>query len=598
MTAVVIKDVIQDLRAIAQDHLEIYEEKVDEGTLNGQSAEMSSAFQEIFKDQPELKNLQASIDLLEFLGNIVFLDDEATPDIALTLDTTLSQSMLELQVLKDLLLFAQNPIDKFLQDNLIILLKRYSPYLENAPENATSLKTFLEKTIASLSVKMQAELDANQRDPKHKKYEDIKESAVLTKAEASGKFSHATNTVHKVPKAGEASSAKHANIWYAKYVKNKSVALYEAMAQEFFRLIIPYQPKTRLSKNKYSDIYILSKGVPDSDSLEKLFMNDPANVKNKLSAGKYTGLGRIMMLCLFLQETDAKLGNMLIDKQNRIVKIDGDWCFSGQINPSKFKEKYSINSIDIRNLPFLEAFKPYNWLDIFCAGKFNSKAYRTNGHTALVSHDFNNNPEFRREVNETLLKLLILPHSIIEKFISHFTSNTDIADHMHTLLTSRLEAMRAEALEEKSFQQYIVSDKAKEYFKVAFEELTKFQPVGKKHLVDIKYYQSMNLHFEDLQKQSQKNILKEEEANRVTPFVAEEKTVAVPPPKKPLKAFLPPLKIPIIKPVVIDPAPRATFQNKESKAAHELKTFKVKLEPIQKLNPADTMDEVPVKNRK
>jgi hypothetical protein len=44
--------------------------------------------------------------------------------------------------------------------------------------------------------------------------------------------------------------------------------------------------------------------------------------------GRFTGLGQVVVTAIFLNETDLKQGNMGVDEQQRIIKIDSDHCFA------------------------------------------------------------------------------------------------------------------------------------------------------------------------------------------------------------------------------------------------------------------------------
>src|SRR5580765_875256 len=82
-----------------------------------------------------------------------------------------------------------------------------------------------------------------------------------------GKFRHNTFTSHKInPDMAQRRKFKHT--WFFKQVADTTIGLREVVAQEYFRLIIPGQPKTRLVKDKTgSHIYVISKEIPQFTSL-------------------------------------------------------------------------------------------------------------------------------------------------------------------------------------------------------------------------------------------------------------------------------------------------------------------------------------------
>src|ERR1044072_7195883 len=92
---------------------------------------------------------------------------------------------------------------------------------------------------------------------------------------------------------------KNQHVWYAK-VSNKKEAILEVVAQEFFRLVLPQQPKTRWTREKKngasSQYYVLSKEIPDFQ--DKFFLSHENNIS--VLKGKVSGLAATQVLSLLL----------------------------------------------------------------------------------------------------------------------------------------------------------------------------------------------------------------------------------------------------------------------------------------------------------
>ena len=125
----------------------------------------------------------------------------------------------------------------------------------------------------------------------------------------------------------------------------------ELLAQEFFRLIIPEQPETRLLidiKDGVEEYYLLSEEIKDWQEL-------PLDSRQSFADGTFTGLGQVLLTAVFLQETDLKNGNIGLGPQRDdgswpVRKIDGDWCFSEMRAPSR---SYAFDTKTIQRLPQL-----------------------------------------------------------------------------------------------------------------------------------------------------------------------------------------------------------------------------------------------------
>ncbi len=205
-------------------------------------------------------------------------------------------------------------------------------------------------------------------------------------------------------------SVKEKRCWYKKETPDPHIARTELLAQEFFRLIIPHQPETRLALNAATGNYsLLSEAVPGFHRL-------PSGKKLNFSNGNYKGLGQALLCAVFLQETDLKNGNIGVDNQNRIIKIDGDWCFSEARSHALGlpAHRHPITPEVIAALPYRLDSNTYNWLDLIKMGLAKPDS-------AIINpSDLSGSPQFRAEINEAMHKICLLPNSVIDKFVDTY----------------------------------------------------------------------------------------------------------------------------------------------------------------------------------
>lgn len=233
--------------------------------------------------------------------------------------------------------------------------------------------------------------------------------------------------------------------FYADAVKN---ALLEVVAQELFRLLMPAHPKTRLVLSE-EEVWVASKGIRNFHGLH------PEEL-TKIKTGEYKGLGKAQIIALLVHEMDFKLGNVGVDADNNVIKIDGDWCFPEFKSNQEFGEKLKLSKITektIFQLPFLDCNVYFvdNWLDIIKGGKPTPLTVLT----PLISQL----THFREEVNEGILSILLLPNILIGEFIKSYVSDYTLAGSLTSYLCSRKENLLAAAVSNESFKSYIVSEK-------------------------------------------------------------------------------------------------------------------------------------------
>ncbi len=230
-------------------------------------------------------------------------------------------------------------------------------------------------------------------------------------------------------------------------VNEEYKAYIELLGQEFFRLLIPHQPETRLFTNKaQNEFYILSEEVIDYESL-------PEEQGKKFTSGEYTGLGQVVVGAMFLQEIDLKNGNVGLNASKQVIKIDGDFCFSG-CQKGYEEMNFRITPDSIARLPFPRDYYAFNWLDTIQNGMMMAGG-------TLFGQDLVNAKPFRDEVNQALLKISLLTNDHIACFVRKYMPEQH-ADRFIALIQARRDELWTSAQQNVSFVAYCASPKAKE----------------------------------------------------------------------------------------------------------------------------------------
>jgi hypothetical protein len=272
---------------------------------------------------------------------------------------------------------------------------------------------------------------------------------------------------HKISQGTLTDSEK---LWFRKEMESPADARSEALAQEFFRLLIPRQPETFLAWDEtLGTYYILSEAVPGFRFL-------PENQKERFTRGDFPGLGQIVIGSIFLFEIDLKNGNLVLNENNEVVKIDGDWSFAGIKCPEKFGNKPNkITPELIASLPYPLGFYTFNWFGMVEKGvaKLTSKF--------VNPADLSKAPHFREEMNQAMLKILLLPDSYITQFVDAFIPAG--ADRYTEFMRKHRDQLKASALQNASFRAYLLSDNALTDAVEHLEHIQKFTVQGNTRIV-------------------------------------------------------------------------------------------------------------------
>lgn len=250
--------------------------------------------------------------------------------------------------------------------------------------------------------------------------------------------------------------------WIRKEAHNPGEAKIEVLAQEFLRLIIPYQPETLVEQDASTGVcYIFSEEVLGYRPL-------PPDQAINFSNGHYTGLGRAMLCALFLSEIDLKNGNIGLNDRGQVIKIDGDQCFGGRY----YREKSLLDDISVQALAAL----PYpvntiynNWLDIIYLNQTFPESY-------ILSPVLSNDLQFRKEVNQALLMICVLPDELIERFVDAYTPAA--GNYFLNLIQDRRDALRHVALQNESFRFYVITADANDALRSIKAQALSFKKYG------------------------------------------------------------------------------------------------------------------------
>jgi len=259
-------------------------------------------------------------------------------------------------------------------------------------------------------------------------------------------YLHQTFLMHKKPRTGNPSvlSAKHSADHFMKRIglafetiKNKQGgydmvrvyshsfvspeidALIETITQELLRLVIPGQPKTAVVLNTtttegdgHVKYWTRSKGIPNF----RVF-NKQDDVLEAVIRGKRPGFGEACVLAWFVDNNDFKPNNLGVGSfgsEQRIFTLDGELGF-GHLHFDRENAIYDdIGSIALTYLPRpMACHEPFNWV-----------GYRVRSQDVPQDNcEFDQlimSKPFHLEVNQAILKILLLSDEMLEKFINRY----------------------------------------------------------------------------------------------------------------------------------------------------------------------------------
>jgi hypothetical protein len=494
-------------------------------------------------------NFRELIGKLNLIGFNSEFNDEKITDLLrnFSFDVNNAEAIQQEQFIKDLMeIFKDSPNSSYLPlvAEAVMGFKPFNdanlpkePDLNATPSN-NDFTDWLKEIEKAISKRNQSVPKQDPGNLKYKEIENFSSGSSLKKEEASGLFSHEVSKVQKIPK-DNVQTNKNKKWWYAKIAPDKLTAMREVMAQEFYRFIMPDQQKTRLAKDKLGNYFVLSEEIPGTRPFES-----ESDIKNKLVTGSVFGLGAMLIVNLIMHETDAKPGNILIRPDGKVVKIDGDWCLSALRDPLKFKTGSEITARDIASLPIVSDYKAHHWLDVTTGGKLYAAYPQEKFEFTLFDKDFSQNVAFRKEANETALKILIMPPEMIVKFFSSYTNDQKEVGIVSNEIINRVAQLRTAMLQNKSFLSFLDSKAAVDAYVKAHEEITEFKTTKKNVLLtkDPKEAMVLMQQFSNLKKEAAQAVITMAKATPPPVPVANTAAVnATPPPLPGVRIIPPPL---------------------------------------------------------
>ena len=252
--------------------------------------------------------------------------------------------------------------------------------------------------------------------------------------------------------------------WYMKFLGTEiNSAISEVIAQELFRLILPDHPKTRcveeiVPTDNRVYYYVASKEIKNINPF--YFVNEK-NYCQDITSGKVKGLGAVQVISLWLNEIDFKAGNVVINEEDKVIKLDGGQCFASILEhiPSYGERMFDITSGDLESLPALTDYTPYNWLDFITHDQEETTHEKIiNPYSRLLT--IKNNDGFKNEVNQAILRIISLPDEFIYYFVKSYVSNKNISTQLINNIKERKQQLEKSALEMKNFTAYLSSPEA------------------------------------------------------------------------------------------------------------------------------------------
>ena len=296
------------------------------------------------------------------------------------------------------------------------------------------------------------------------------------------KLKKSTNSSHAVNLRYKRKNGIEKSIWYTKSLgENRFEAILETITQELYRLVYPPQPKTRRAistETGTNEYYVLSKEIPKF----KGFFLSTENY-TKILNNSITGLAatQVLVLALWLNEIDFKSGNVGIDKDGHIIKIDGSLI---KLN-CKFKylhegKNLNITQVDLEALPNLQTYQACNWLHYI---HWDLQKAVIKEDPTLLDKAINQSPNFKQELYQTILRIISLPDELIQFFTKNYITNSCDITRVSKFIITRKEQLKKAAEQIQAFDEYRQSAQAREDMLDFLKYLKTFKTMGKFFLI-------------------------------------------------------------------------------------------------------------------
>jgi hypothetical protein len=207
----------------------------------------------------------------------------------------------------------------------------------------------------------------------------------------------------------------------------------------------------------------------------------------------------MLVASLFVGEDDLHSGNVGVNANRRVVKIDGGHTFESD---------KKITAADIAALPKLAESYPTNWIGI---NRWDEKRKKSKFHAdaVLANDEIRDLPAFRREVNQMLLKICLLPAELIRKLLNSYDADTEVVEKTAAFLMKNQREIKEAALTNPDFIRYVASAEAETDLQAFFTYLDDFKTTGKHYLLrddemDLGFVDTMTSEFIEMRKAVEK----------------------------------------------------------------------------------------------
>lgn len=263
-----------------------------------------------------------------------------------------------------------------------------------------------------------------------KKFNELSSTAKIISDSLQNSFTHQTifakrrKVINQERESENPETKKYDKEWVVKLMGSMSArynetclkpAVIDTVTGELYRLFLDpdIQPKTRMLVDiEGNAIYVASQ--------KKEFINlDTEQARKIVKNLGQTYLARVNVEVLHFAEGDFKTHNGGLNRDNQTLKIDHDFSFStlqkvrerSELSEEDLQNNFKITTSDLKSLPFVKDYKPFNYFDMITEGKSAS--------SKLIPRFLSSEPGFVHEKYKQLLKDIIMPEEIIRDVIDN-----------------------------------------------------------------------------------------------------------------------------------------------------------------------------------
>lgn len=290
-------------------------------------------------------------------------------------------------------------------------------------------------------------------------------------------------------------------IWVCSEMRTQALARHRLLSQEFFRLLLPHQPETRLViDSKTNDAYIFTeqvsgfKPLPEiNDGSEKCIEGEYKRYRNDFARGSdycpdespltigysYSELGSVLILSVLLHQLNlSSPQNLGIDSKKRVVMTDGETCFPGIRDADLNDMPGHITPSLLNSLPIPDGYMANEWFDYIKEGHVTGYNWNEATYKAVLNpiKDLAKEPRFREEMNRTMLKILVMPNWFFDRFFALLMPRA--SKQYSEYLCERRDQLRHSALQNSSFQDWLITPKARKTVRDFLNHVREFKAAG------------------------------------------------------------------------------------------------------------------------